>query len=69
MARPKGLEPPISRFVAAHSIQLSYGRISATFLKALKDNSTHKYKMQELFLKDLEKLFFSLRQPVVPLQQ
>lgn len=28
MARPKGFEPPISRFVAAHSIQLSYRRIS-----------------------------------------
>lgn len=28
MARREGFEPPISRFVAAHSIQLSYRRIS-----------------------------------------
>ena len=27
MARLEGLEPPISRFVAAHSIRLSYRRI------------------------------------------
>ena len=28
LARLEGLEPPVSRFVAAHSIQLSYRRIS-----------------------------------------
>ena len=27
MVRLEGLEPPVSRFVAAHSIQLSYRRI------------------------------------------
>ena len=27
MARPEGFEPPTSRFVACHSIQLSYGRL------------------------------------------
>ena len=28
LVRLKGLEPPVSRFVAVHSIQLSYRRVS-----------------------------------------
>ena len=28
MVRPKGFEPPTYWFVASHSIQLSYGRLS-----------------------------------------
>ena len=32
LARPEGFEPPISKFVALHSIQLNYERIYNTFI-------------------------------------
>lgn len=43
LARLEGLEPPISRFVAVHSIQLSYRRTSLMY------TSTSAPKMQVLF--------------------
>ena len=42
LARLKGLEPLISRFVAVHSIQLSYRRIFL-FAKQLRYNSTYEF--------------------------
>ena len=48
LVRPEGFEPPIFRFVAEHSIQLSYGRIFYYF-----DNGNYytilQIKMQEVF--------------------
>ena len=32
LVRPEGFEPPISKFVALHSIQLNYERIINTFI-------------------------------------
>ncbi len=34
MVRPEGLEPPAFRFEACRSIQLSYGRVPASFILA-----------------------------------
>ena len=46
MVRRKGLEPPTYWFVASHSIQLSYRRISRI---APKYSITPSWKMQVLF--------------------
>ena len=46
MVRLKGFEPPTFWFVAKHSIQLSYSRMS--FLQ-LRHHTTSSQKMQEIF--------------------
>ena len=61
LVRLKGLEPPVSRFVAAHSIQLSYRRI-AVFLGQLKYNSTGKIKKQVFYF--FLRVFITRRRPV-----
>ena len=57
LVRRKGLEPLTYWFVASHSIQLSYQRVTH-FRNVLRYDSTNILKMQALFSKN-QKLFFA----------
>ncbi len=59
MVRLEGLEPPVSRFVAAHSIQLSYRRLSHQLMP--KYNSMYNFKMQVLFFAFFNIVLFAFR--------